>query len=61
MTMATLTRQTFRMSRLLEYFSEKELVLQTGHERDRWPEAVLKELLDNALDAAIDRGKASTS
>jgi DNA topoisomerase VI subunit B len=28
-----------------------ELTLQTGHEPDRWPEVVLKELLDNALHA----------
>ena len=48
---ATLQRQTFQTSRLLEYFSEKELTLQTGHEPERWPEVVLKELLDNALDA----------
>lgn len=48
---ATLTRQTFQTSRLLEYFSKKELTLQTGHEPERWPDVVLKELLDNALDA----------
>ena len=53
---ATLTRQTFRTSRLLEYFSEKELTLQTGHEPERWPEVVLKELVDNALDAAESHG-----
>ena len=47
----TLTRQTFRTSRLLEYFSQKELTLQTGHEPDRWPEVVVKELIDNSLDA----------
>jgi DNA topoisomerase VI subunit B len=41
----------FHTSRLLEYFSEKELTHQTGHEPDRWPEVVLKELLDNSLDA----------
>lgn len=47
---ATLTRQTFRTSRLLEYFSEKELTLQTGHPPGRWPEVIVKELIDNALD-----------
>lgn len=45
-----LRRQDFHTSRALEYFSEKELVLQTGHEPDRWPEVIVKELLDNALD-----------
>ncbi len=50
--MATmLQRQNFQTRRGLEYFSEKELTLQTGHEPDRWPEVILKELLDNALDA----------
>jgi hypothetical protein len=51
-----LTRETFRTSRLLEYFSEKELTLQTGHEPGRWPEVVLKELIDNALDACEEAG-----
>jgi DNA topoisomerase VI subunit B len=49
--MATmLQRQNFRTSRALEYFSEKELVLQTGHEADRWYEVIVKELTDNAID-----------
>ena len=52
----TLHRATFTTSRLLEYFSEKELTLQTGHEPDRWPEVLPKELVDNALDAAEDAG-----
>jgi hypothetical protein len=34
-----------------EYFSEKEPTLQTGHEPERWTEVVIKELIDNALDA----------
>jgi len=51
-----LHRQTFHTSRSLEYFSEKELTLQTGHEPDRWPEVILKELLDNALDACETPG-----
>ena len=50
-TASTLVREQFRTSRLLEYFSEKELTLQTGHEPERWPEVVVKELVDNALDA----------
>ncbi len=56
--MATLTRQTFQFSRALEYFSEKELTLQTGHAPERWPEVVLKELVDNALDACEEAGVA---
>lgn len=54
---ATLRRETFQTSRLLEYFSEKELTLQTGHEPDRWPEVIVKELVDNALDACEEYGK----
>ena len=50
MTTSTLARETFKTSRLLEYFSSKELTLQTGHEPDRWPEVVVKELVDNSLD-----------
>ena len=49
-----LQRETFSTSRLLEYFSEKELTLQTGHDRDAGPEVLVKELVDNALDAAED-------
>ena len=51
---ASLRRATFTTSRLLEFFSEKELTLQTGHDRDAWPDVLVKELADNALDAAED-------
>jgi DNA topoisomerase VI subunit B len=46
-----LERQTFATSRLAEFCSQKELVAQTGHPVEQWPLVVLKELLDNALDA----------
>ena len=51
-----LTRTTFRTSRLLDFLSEKELVAQTGHAVADWPLVVLKELVDNALDACEDAG-----
>jgi DNA topoisomerase VI subunit B len=51
-----LERTTFRTSRLLEFCSRKELVAQTGHEPDAWPLVVLKELVDNALDACEEAG-----
>jgi hypothetical protein len=35
----------------MDFFSEKELVAQTGHAREEWPLVILKELIDNALDA----------
>jgi DNA topoisomerase VI subunit B len=46
-----LIRETFTTSRLLEFCSEKELINQTGHAVDQWPLVILKELLDNAIDA----------
>ena len=51
-----LNRQTFTTSREMEYFNEKELTLQTGHAVKFWPSVLLKELVDNALDAAEDAG-----
>ena len=48
---ARLNRETFRTSRLLEFCSQKELVAQTGHEVDDWPVVILKEAVDNAIDA----------
>ena len=48
---ATLQRTTFETSRLLDFFSEKELVAQTGHRVAEWPLVIVKELIDNALDA----------
>jgi len=48
---ATLERTTFTTSRLLEYFSDRELRYQTGRAPHEWPAVVLKELMDNALDA----------
>ena len=53
---AVLYRCTFRTSRLLDFASEKELVAQTGHQREDWPLVILKELVDNALDAGEEAG-----
>jgi Histidine kinase-, DNA gyrase B-, and HSP90-like ATPase len=49
-------RTTFSTSRLLEFCSQKELTAQTGHEPDAWPFVIIKELVDNALDAAEESG-----
>jgi DNA topoisomerase VI subunit B len=46
-----LERVTFKTSREVDFFSERELVTQTGHGKDEWPLVIVKELLDNALDA----------
>jgi DNA topoisomerase VI subunit B len=51
---AALCRETFSTSRLSEFTSVKELVNQTGHPIEQWPLVILKELVDNALDAAED-------
>jgi DNA topoisomerase VI subunit B len=40
------------VSRLMEFCTRRELVNQTGHQEFEWPLVVLKELIDNALDAA---------
>ena len=46
-----LQRERFELSRMMEFFSERELTAQIGHSRSYWPVALLKELLDNSLDA----------
>jgi DNA topoisomerase VI subunit B len=52
----SLSRKIFTTSRLAEFCSQKELVNQTGHAVEEWPLVILKELLDNALDAAEEAG-----
>jgi DNA topoisomerase VI subunit B len=49
---ATLQRDAFRTSRLLEFCNQKELTAQTGNAPADWPLVILKELVNNALDAA---------
>jgi DNA topoisomerase VI subunit B len=56
MSAPVLKRSTFRTSRLLEFCSQKELVLQTGHPVEEWALVILKELVDNALDACEEAG-----
>jgi hypothetical protein len=45
-----LTRVPFKVSRLMEFCTLRELQNQTGHSIWEWPLVVLKELMDNALD-----------
>jgi anti-sigma regulatory factor (Ser/Thr protein kinase) len=47
-----LRRVAFRTSRILDVVGQRELTAQLGHRVESWPLVVLKELLDNALDAA---------
>ncbi|RPJ19272.1 MAG: hypothetical protein EHM35_20860, partial [Planctomycetaceae bacterium] len=51
-----LQREMFETSRLLEYFSANELSMQLGADPHRWGLLLLKELLDNALDACEAAG-----
>jgi DNA topoisomerase VI subunit B len=53
-----LTRVPFTVSRLMEFCTRRELVNQTGHDVSEWPLVVLKELIDNALDACEEVGVA---
>jgi DNA topoisomerase VI subunit B len=52
----TAAREVFTTSRLAEFCTQRELEKQTGHSADDWPVYVVKELLDNALDAAEEAG-----
>ena len=55
---ATLERVAFTTSRMLEFFTPKELQMQIGREPSSWPIVLLKELIDNALDACEQAGTA---
>ena len=57
MSTPTLDRQVFTLSRALEFFSERELTTQIGYSRDWWPIALVKELIDNGLDACENAGR----
>jgi hypothetical protein len=46
-----LERVAFRTSHRLDFVGQRELVAQIGHSVNEWPLVVLKELLDNAIDA----------
>lgn len=50
-------RETFTTSRELEFFSSSELRAQIGYEPSQWAIALLKELIDNALDVCETMGK----
>ena len=51
-----LDRAVFKTSRLAEFCGERELAKQTGHLPAQWPLVILKEAVDNALDAAEEAG-----
>lgn len=39
-----LSRTTLHTSREMDFFSERELVTQTGHGKQEWPLVIVKEL-----------------
>jgi DNA topoisomerase VI subunit B len=53
-----LERTVFVTARAMDFLSQKELVAQTGHEAGDWPLVVLKELVDNGIDACEEAGVA---
>jgi DNA topoisomerase VI subunit B len=51
-----LQRELFETKRQLEYFSGKELSMQLGAAPSGWGFVLIKELVDNALDACETAG-----
>lgn len=51
-----LKREVFETSRVSEYFTDKEMRAQIGYSQNFWPIAILRELIDNALDACEAAG-----
>jgi DNA topoisomerase VI subunit B len=58
MSAAVLHREAFEVSRSLDFCNKKQLTVETGHPPEEWPLVILKELLDNSLDAAEEAGVA---
>jgi hypothetical protein len=54
-----LQRVAFKTDRLGEFIGRRELTAQIGHPPDEWPLVVLKEALDNSLDACEEARGAS--
>jgi DNA topoisomerase VI subunit B len=52
MSEARLIRVAFKTSRLLDFVGRRELTAQIGHQPELWAIVILKEALDNSLDAA---------
>jgi DNA topoisomerase VI subunit B len=56
MTTEVLNRQTFTVSRESEFFNERSLTVQIGLPTAYWLQMIIKELLDNSLDACEESG-----
>jgi DNA topoisomerase VI subunit B len=55
---AKIERTAFRTSRALDFLSAKDLAAQCGHGPESWILVLVKELLDNAIDACEEQGVA---
>jgi DNA topoisomerase VI subunit B len=55
-----MNREPLTTSRQLEFFSQSELTTQIGYQPYQWAIALLKELIDNALDACEIVGQSPT-
>ena len=53
---ASIEREAFVTSRQLDFVSESELIKQCGYAVKDWPLVIVKELVDNALDACEEQG-----
>jgi hypothetical protein len=51
-----MARETFSLSRAMVYFTEAELIRQSGHTQPDWPILIFKETLDNGLDSCESAG-----
>ena len=51
-----LSRTAFSTSRVLDFLSARELTFQCGYSQEDWPLVIVKELVDNALDACEEQG-----
>ena len=56
MSTAVLNREAFAVSRSLDFCNKKQLTVETGHAPEEWPLVILKELIDNSLDACEEAG-----
>ena len=54
--MADFIPETFRTNRFLDFAGERELTAQIGHGVPYWPRILVKELVDNAIDASEQAG-----
>ena len=55
--MSKLHRTTFKTSRAAQYVEARALTAMTGQRESNFADVVVKELMDNALDACEEKGE----